>query len=74
MPCAKGMRRCRSDCLHRAMVTEYRAARQADEERMERETALYRGDIIIWRQANYMINFKDFLVGRRDWQREDLAG
>jgi len=56
------------------MVQEYRAARNADEERMERETRLFRGDVEIWRSANYMIVFKDWLIGRRNWNREDLAG
>lgn len=74
MPCSKAMRTCRADCLHRRDVQEYRAARNADEERMERETRLFPGDIVIWKEANYMINFKDWLTGKKQWQREDLAG
>lgn len=31
MPCTKGMRACRRDCLHRAFVEEYQAARDARE-------------------------------------------
>lgn len=65
---------CRADCLHRRDVQEYRAARNADEERMERETRLFPGDIKIWKEANYMIIFKDWLTGKKQWQREDLAG
>jgi hypothetical protein len=65
---------CRADCLHRLMVQDYRSAREHDEARMERETRLFPGDVAIWKQANYMITFKDWLVGRRDWNREDLAG
>lgn len=41
---------------------------------MERETRLFPGDIVIWKEANYMINFKDWLTGKKQWQREDLAG
>lgn len=29
MPCSKGMRRCRRDCLHRRLVSEYHDARDA---------------------------------------------
>jgi hypothetical protein len=68
------MLKCRADCLHRRDVQDYRAARNADEERMERETRLFPGDIRIWKEANYMINFKDWLTGKKQWQREDLAG
>ena len=74
MPCSKAMLKCRADCLHRRDVQEYRAARNADEERMERETRLFPGDIAIWKEANYMITFKDWLIGKKQWQREDLAG
>jgi len=65
---------CRADCLHRRDVQEYRAARNADEERMEHETRLFAGDVALWKEANYMITFKDWLTGKKQWQREDLAG
>jgi hypothetical protein len=75
MSCSRGMRKCRLDCLHRRDVQDYRAARTADEERMERETALYKGDVELWKQYNTMINFKDWLTGKKAWRdREDLAG
>lgn len=73
MPCSRGMRLCRSDCLHRRDVGEYRAARQADEERMEYETRLFAGDVTIWKEANYMITFKDWLIGKRQIRREEPA-
>ena len=41
MPCKKGMIGCKADCLHRQMVTEYRAARHAAELRRESVTAGY---------------------------------
>jgi hypothetical protein len=75
MPCSKGMRKCRLDCLHRRDVHDYQAARNADEERMEQETALYPGDVELWKQRNTMITFKDWLVGKKAWRdHEDLAG
>jgi hypothetical protein len=73
MPCSKGMRKCRLDCLHRRDVQDYRVAREADEARMERETSLYPGDVELWKQANYMINFKDWLTGKKQWQTREIA-
>jgi hypothetical protein len=49
-------------------VDDYRAARQADEERLERETALYPGDVSLWRQRFEMITFHAWLVGKKAWR------
>jgi hypothetical protein len=38
MPCAKGMRGCRPDCLHRRLVRDYQDARDARERLRESAT------------------------------------
>ena len=36
----------------------------ADEERLEQETAMYAGDIKLWKESNTMIDFKTWLQGK----------
>ena len=59
MPCSKGMVKCRRDCLHRAMVRDYRAAREAAELRREAATAGYATET---RQFGPILDFRAWLV------------
>lgn len=64
MPCSPGMRKCRLDCLHRALVDDYRIARHAQLLEEERVTI---GDpeMISDRRAAGLgpITFKEWLCG-----------
>lgn len=71
MPCSPGMRACRRDCLHRAAVVEYHAARQAWCESAEHATALYRAELEAYQRDNTPITFKAWLEGRA--QRQEAA-
>lgn len=62
MPCRKRMAGCSINCLHRQTIEEYRAARQAEEERREQETAMYSAEL-----ADYgnIIHLKEWLTKGR---------
>jgi hypothetical protein len=62
MPCSKGMVRCKSDCLHRAFVFEYRAARQACVLEQEALTGGGEADLAILRENGWQpMTFKRWL-------------
>lgn len=77
MPCSPGMRLCRRDCLHRALVAAYRDARDAHDALRESEApapagvpgtagaaiAMYQLDDDQFDQAVPPILFKDWLIG-----------
>jgi hypothetical protein len=78
MPCFQGMpvRRgdtigsgCRRDCLHRAMVADYRVVKAAADEarKLEREAACngFTAEGIAWDAEHPALTFKDFLLDRR---------
>lgn len=65
MPCTPGMRRCKLDCLHRRMVTNYHAARQAYDEALEAATALYPAEVAEYKRVNPGITFREWLEGNR---------
>lgn len=63
MPCKPGMAGCSLKCRHRQLVEDYRAAREADELKAERQ---HRGYPTERRQlAGSLITFKRWLVGNR---------
>jgi hypothetical protein len=84
MPCAKGMRGCRRDCLHRKMVEEYRDAHLSRE--MQRESSqtaptsvpgTVGTDVAMWqleadefRQHVPPILFKDWLIEHKKPREE----
>lgn len=60
MPCPPRMIGCRRDCLHRAMVEDYRAARERDEARRGAVTIGYRGDEALYREQ--LVTFRSWLL------------
>lgn len=58
----RGLARCG---YHRTNDEAYRAARQADLERLEYDTRLFPGDVKLWRESHSMITFKTWLTGGR---------
>ena len=70
MPCAKGMAACRRSCLHRQLVTEYRAAREAAELALEAETGMYPAELAAARRP---ITFREWLEATANPNREDYA-
>jgi hypothetical protein len=63
----------RLGCLHCLDVDEYRAAREADWLAMEADTALYPGDVALWRQSHTMITFQKWLIGKRQPLGTEIA-
>lgn len=61
MPCSPRMRGCRAGCLHRAMVEEYRDARDAYEAELERETSMYDTEVAEYKRDRPGITFKEWL-------------
>lgn len=66
MPCPPGMRGCARTCLHRAMVEDYRAARQRDEDKRDQETIGHATENANYYRENGMVTFQTWL--------ESLAG
>lgn len=62
MPCARKMRGCRADCLHRALVKEYRDARDAYNAELERETLMYDTEVAEYKVSHPGITFKQWLI------------
>lgn len=62
MPCSSGMRSCRRDCLHRALVEDYRAARDRDERRRDVETIGYRADEQLYAAETPLVTFGSWLA------------
>lgn len=73
MPCAPRMSGCRSDCLHRRMVLDYRIARHADEMQAEEAAIGYATEYAEYVQEHPLINFKDWLIGHRTQHEEEVA-
>lgn len=74
MPCTKGMAPRREDgpgchraCRHRAFVTEYRAAREADEQRAEAESYGYVTEYQEYVRDHPLITFHAWLVQMKGW-------
>lgn len=61
MPCPPRMRGCRADCLHRALVEDYRAARERDEIRRDEETIGYATENANYYRENGMVTFRSWL-------------
>lgn len=70
MSCQKGMTGCARSCLHRQLVTEYRAAREAAELARESATGSYPSE-----SAAYgpLLTFKAWLIATASPAREDVA-
>lgn len=64
MPCSPGMRACRTDCAHRALVRDYQQERERQEIAAENDWRHRDGND----QADPLITFQQWLVGsaRRD--------
>lgn len=60
MPCSKGMRDCKSNCLHRALVAAYREERRRQEVELEVETLGY--DTEMNARRHELVTFYDWLV------------
>ena len=75
MPCARGMRRCHTDCLHRAMVCRYREIRDAGLAAIDRASSSPYRDTEEWANAREEVGeamtFKQFLV-REKREREEV--
>jgi hypothetical protein len=67
MACQKRMAGCPITCGHRQSVEDYRCARQVDEERLERETRLFAGDVELWKENNKMVTYGEWLRSRGHW-------
>lgn len=63
MPCAKAMRGCRSDCLHRKLVLEYRDARDAYDLEAERVSLGYATELADYHRDHPGPTFKAWLEG-----------
>lgn len=64
MPCAKGMTKCKSGCLHRQMVEDYRAARHANVLEIEALTCDGAGESTLLRENGFRpMTFKRWLQG-----------
>jgi hypothetical protein len=61
MPCAKGMTRCRHQCLHRALVQDYRAERARQELLAEQHSHGYSTERADYLQAHPLITFGQWL-------------
>jgi hypothetical protein len=68
MGCPPRMAGCRVGCLHRRLVTEYHAARQADWEAAEHSTRGYATELREYRAQRPALTFQQWLVGQRDNQ------
>ncbi len=73
MPCSKGMRNCRANCLHRRNVESYFWARKAWEAAAEAATAGYAAEMAAYAATNPPPTFRDWLEGGRDHARLDSA-
>lgn len=62
MPCPPRMQGCRRDCLHRAMVEDYRAKREREEERLEERTGGYPADRALELAREPIVTFKSWLT------------
>ena len=58
MPCAPRMTTCKRDCRHRLMVSEYRAARAAQEADREAATSMYPTELA---EHPPLLTFRDWL-------------
>ena len=63
-PGCPGPRRCGALCGHRLDVEAYGLARDADVAAMEYATALYPGDIELYKAEHTMMTFKRWLLGK----------
>lgn len=61
MPCKPRMTGCRADCLHRALVEDYRAARERDEQRRDAETLGYPSDEQLYAARTRLVTFRRWL-------------
>jgi hypothetical protein len=58
------MARCKTNCLHRAIVREYRDARDAYEATVENVALGYATEMEEYRRENPGITFKQWLIGK----------
>lgn len=65
MPCRKRMVGCKTDCLHRALVNEYRLARLNDEQHAEAASIGYATEYAEYVAAHPLITFQEWLIGHR---------
>lgn len=63
-PGCPGLLACRPLCGHRQDVEAYQLARDVAEAQLEAATALYPGDVAIYRAEVRMITFGDWLRGK----------
>ena len=83
MPCAKRMAvavdgevgsGCKRDCLHRALVNDYRINRHHEEQAAEAASIGYATELAEYVAAHPLTTFKQWLVGhRRPTEREVAA-
>ena len=67
MSCTKGMAACHRACRHRSFVTEYQAAREADEQRAEAATYGYATEYQEYVRDHPLVTFKTWLVQMQGW-------
>jgi hypothetical protein len=63
MPCSSGMRTCRTGCLHRRLVGDYRAAKHAETLTTEAATGGYQTETRERAKTHPPLTFKAWLVG-----------
>lgn len=61
MPCKPRMSGCRADCLHRALVEDYRAARERDEAVRDAVTIGYATDERLYAETTPLVTFGSWL-------------
>ena len=70
MPCSKRMKSCRSGCLHRQLVEDYYAARDAQQDQAEAEGVGYVQETQDFYDQHPKLTFKFWLYGQRQSQLE----
>ena len=63
-PGCPGTLRCKALCGHRIDVEAHGLARDADVAAMEQVTAMYPGDVVLYKAEHTMMTFKRWLLGK----------
>lgn len=63
MPCSPQMTKCKTSCLHRALVGDYRIARHNAEQQADEVSIGYATEYAEYVEDHPLITFKDWLIG-----------
>jgi hypothetical protein len=73
MPCPPRMAGCKIGCLHRRLVQDYWAAREADSSAAEHASYGYARELADYRAAQPALTFRQWLEGHRQPEQEEEA-